>query len=69
VNAKEAALLVQPTIGQRIALVRSAGDSVFVDADLSALGDLLPILGGGATGETRVPADWCANPDFWRHVI
>lgn len=69
VNAKEAALLVQPTIGQRIALVRSAGDSVFVDADLSALGDLLPILGGGATGEARVPADWRANPDFWRHVI
>jgi hypothetical protein len=69
VNAKEAALLVQPTIGQRIALIRSAGDSVFVDADLSALGDLLPILGGGATGEARVPADWRANPDFWRHVI
>ena len=69
VNAKEAALLVQPTIGQRIALVRSAGDSVFVDADLSALGNLLPILGGGATGEARVPADWRANPDFWRHVI
>jgi len=66
VNAKEAALLVQPTIGQRIALVRSAGDSVFVDADLSALGDLLPILGGGATGEARMPADWRSNPDFWR---
>lgn len=66
VNAKEAALLVQPTIGQRIALVRSAGDSVFVDADLSALGDLLPILGGGATGEARLPADWRSNPDFWR---
>ena len=66
VNAKEAALLVQPTIGQRIALVRSAGDSVFVDADLSALGDLLPILGGGASGEARVPADWRSNPDFWR---
>ncbi|VVS98239.1 putative Type IV secretion system protein B4 [Roseovarius sp. EC-HK134] len=69
VNAKEAALLVQPTLGQRIALVRSAGDSVFVDADLSALGDLLPILCGGATGEARVPADWRTNPDFWRHVI
>lgn len=69
VNAKEATLLVQPTLGQRIALVRSASDSVFVDADLSALGDLLPILGGGATGEARVPADWRTNPNFWRHVI
>jgi type IV secretion system protein VirB4 len=66
VNAKEAALLIQPTIGQRIALIRSAGESVFVDADLSALGDLLPILGGGATGEARVSADWRNNPDFWR---
>ncbi len=37
-----------------------------VDADLSALRDLLPILGGGATGEARVPADWRSNPDFWR---
>lgn len=69
VNVKEATLLVQPTLGQRIALVRSAGDSVFVDADLSALGDLLPILGGSATGEARVPADWRTNPNFWRHVI
>ncbi len=66
VNAKEAALLTQPTIGQRIALVRSAGDSVFIDADLSTLGGLLPILGGGATGEARVSADWRSNPDFWR---
>ena len=65
VNAKEAALLVRPTIGKRIALVRSTGDSVFVDADLSAIGDLLSILSGGATGEARVPADWRSNPDFW----
>ncbi len=66
VNEKEAALLTRTTAGQRIALVRSAGDSVFVDADLSALGPLAAILGGGATGEARVPCDWRANPDFWR---
>ncbi len=66
VNEKEAALLTQTTAGQRIALVRSAGDSVFIDADLSALGHLLPILGGGRTGEEKVAADWRSDPEFWR---
>ncbi|WP_370645764.1 type IV secretion system protein B4 [Ruegeria sp. Ofav3-42] len=66
VNEKEAALLSQPTTGQRVALVRSAGDSVLVDADLSALGPLLPILGGGCSGAARVGADWRSTPEFWR---
>ncbi|MEM5469778.1 MAG: type IV secretion system protein B4 [Sulfitobacter sp.] len=66
VSEKEADLLTQPTAGQRIALVRSAGDSLFVDADLSALGDLVAILGGGRTGEAQVGSDWRTNPDFWR---
>ncbi|WP_197922807.1 type IV secretion system protein B4 [Thiosulfatihalobacter marinus] len=68
VSEKEAVLLTEPTAGQRIALVRSAGESLFVDADLSALGDLLPILGGGRTGEAQVEADWRTNPEFWRHA-
>ena len=68
VNPKEAALLTEPTIGQRIALVRSAGDSVFVDADLSALGPLLNILGGGRIGENLVGPDWRTTADFWRHL-
>ncbi len=68
VSEKEAALLTQPTAGQRVALVRSAGDSLFVDADLSALGDLLPILGGGRTGEAQVGPDWRTNPIFWRKL-
>lgn len=66
VNEKEAALLVQPTIGQRIALVRSAGESVFVDADLTALGPLLAILGGGQSGEAGLASDWRSVPGFWR---
>ncbi|MDP5218823.1 type IV secretion system protein B4 [Ruegeria sp. 2205SS24-7] len=68
VNEKEAALLTQPAAGQRIALVRSAGDSVFVDVDLTALGSLLPILGGGRAGEAQVGADWRTRPEFWRQV-
>lgn len=65
-NDKEAGLLVQPMIGTRAALVRSAGESVFIDANLSALGPLLPILGGGAAGEARVGPDWRTRKDFWR---
>ena len=66
VNEKEADLLTRPTAGQRIALIRSASDSVFIDADLSALGPLLPILGGGQSGEARLGRDWRTTPDFWR---
>lgn len=65
-NDKEAGLLVQPMIGTRAALVRSGGESVFIDANLSALGPLLPILGGGAAGEARVGTDWRTRKEFWR---
>jgi len=65
-NKKEADLLVQPTIGLRTALVRSDEDSVFINADLSALGDLLPVLGGGVTGEAHVGEGWRNRKDFWR---
>jgi type IV secretion system protein VirB4 len=65
-NEKEAELLVQPTLGLRTALVRSDEDSVFINADLSALGDLLHILGGGAIGEAHVGEGWRNRKDFWR---
>ena len=48
---KEAGLLTAPHTGTRAALVRSAGESVVVDADLAGLGPLLTILGGGSAGE------------------
>lgn len=66
---KEAQLLIQPTLGMRTALVRSAGESVFVNTDLSALGSLLKILGGGATGAAFAGDDWQTNPDFWRKAL
>ena len=65
-NDKEADLLTRPTAGQRIALVRSASDSVFIDVDLSALGPLLHLLGGGLSGEAHLSTDWRSNPDFWK---
>ncbi|WP_224826685.1 helicase HerA domain-containing protein [Cognatishimia sp. MH4019] len=66
VNEKEAALLTETTAGQRIALVRSASESVFIDADLSALGSLLTILGGGQSGAAIAGPDWRSDPTFWR---
>lgn len=66
---KEADILVQPTYGQRIALVRSDGDSTVIDADLSALGALAPILGGGPSAERLVGPEWRNTPDFWRTLL
>ena len=49
-NEKEAEFLCTPTGGLRLALLRSAGDSVFVNMDLGALGPLLrcSVVGGPA---------------------
>ena len=66
VDEKEARLLTQPATGSRAALVRSAGESVVVDADLAALGPLLTVLGGGAAGEALAGPGWRERPDFWR---
>ena len=63
---KEARLLTQAATGSRAALVRSAGESVVVDADLAALGPMLTILGGGSAGEARAGLGWRERPDFWR---
>ncbi|MGQ0563542.1 MAG: type IV secretion system protein B4 [Gemmobacter sp.] len=67
-NEKEAEFLCTPTGGLRLALLRSAGDSVFVNMDLSALGPLLAVLGGGRTGEDRAPFNWRDTPDFWKEM-
>jgi len=40
--------------------------AVPVDADLSALGANLTILGGMEKGEALVGADYRNRPDFWR---
>jgi type IV secretion system protein VirB4 len=67
-NEKEAEFLCTPTGGLRLALLRSAGDSVFVNMDLTALGAHLAVLGGGRSGEDRAPHDWRDSPDFWRDM-
>lgn len=67
-NEKEAEFLCTPTGGLRLALLRSAGDSVFVNMDLSALGSCLTVLGGGRSGEDHAPKDWRQVSDFWRRM-
>lgn len=67
-NDNEAAFLCAGAGGHRIALLRSSGDSVFVDFDLSGLGDALTVLGGGSTGEEKAPIGWRDNPDFWKEM-
>ena len=67
-NLKEQEFLTNPAFGLRTALVRSAGDSVFLNVDLSALRELVPVLGGGEAGAQLVPADWRTNPNFWKEV-
>ncbi|MEO8243563.1 MAG: type IV secretion system protein B4 [bacterium] len=67
-NEKEAEFLCTPTGGLRLALLRSAGDSVFVNMDLAPLGSLLTVLGGGRTGEDRAPFAWRETQDFWKDM-
>ncbi|MBO9468245.1 VirB3 family type IV secretion system protein [Tropicibacter sp. R15_0] len=68
-NESEAAFLCAGAGGARIALIRSAGDSVFVDYDLSGLGGALTVLGGGRTGEEKAPHGWRQNPQFWKEML
>jgi type IV secretion system protein VirB4 len=49
-----------------LALIRDDQGSIVVDADLSALGPTLTILGGMEKGEALVGADYRDRPDFWR---
>ena len=42
--------------------------AVVIDADLSALGPLVTILGGMEKGEALVGSDYRDRPDFWRVI-
>lgn len=64
-NEAEASLASSAISGRKL-LVKSAGDSVLLDVDLSALGPALAILGGGAAGERLTGPGWRRDPEFWR---
>ena len=59
-------MLLNTGSDSRLALIRDDSGSVVVDADLSALGQHLTILGGMEKGEALVGADYRERPDFWR---
>lgn len=63
---KELDVLLNTGSNSRLALVRDDQGSIVVDADLSALGPNLTILGGMEKGEALVGADYRGRPDFWR---
>ena len=65
-HQKELDVLLNVGTRSRLALVRDDQGSVVIDADLSALGPLLTVLGGMEKGEQLVGADYRQRPDFWR---
>lgn len=69
VNDRESDFLSSPTGGMRLALVRSGPDSVFINTDLSVLGGLTTVLGGGKTGDEKAPYGWRENENFWKDML
>jgi type IV secretion system protein VirB4 len=65
-SEKELDVLLGVGSASRLALVRDDRGAVVIDADLSALGPLVTILGGMEKGETLVGADYRDRSDFWR---
>jgi type IV secretion system protein VirB4 len=63
---KELDVLLNTGSDSRLALIRDDQGSIVVDADLSALGPNLTILGGMEKGEALVGSDYRNRPDFWR---
>jgi len=63
---KELDVLLGVGSASRLALVRDDRGAVVIDADLSALGPLVTILGGMEKGEALVGSDYRDRPDFWR---
>ena len=65
-SEKELDVLLGVGSASRLALVRDDRGSVVIDADLSALGPLVTILGGMEKGEALVGPDYRDRTDFWR---
>ncbi len=65
-SEKELDVLLGVGSASRLALVRDDRGTVVIDADLSALGPLVTILGGMEKGEALVGPDYRDRPDFWR---
>ncbi len=62
----ETAFLTDGRHKGRIALLRSHTQSTLLDVDLSPLGPLLTVLGGGRAGWNKFGEDYATRPYFWR---
>ena len=65
-HEKELSVLLESSPASRVGLVRDDQGSVCINANLSALGPLLTVLGGMEKGEQLVGADYRQRPAFWR---
>lgn len=66
-NKKEGEFLTSPHgYSSRTALLQSSGDSVHINMDLTCLGGLLQILGGGVSVEKSLNTGWETDPQFWK---
>ena len=62
----ELSFIVGKSSQGRKALHRTENGSTILDVDLSRLGSLLTVLGGGASGTSKFGDDYRDRPDFWR---
>ena len=64
---RELAFACTSGLEYRLALIRSGDTSVIANMDLSALGGLMSVLGGGP-GDAWASSDWRDNPTFWKEI-
>ena len=62
----EVGFVLAGVTGKRAVLMRSTRGSSVLNVDLTALGPLLTVLGGGAAGEAAFGKDFETKPDFWK---
>lgn len=62
----EVAFATSSGAGNRFVLIRSDGESAICDLDLSSIGPLLRVLGGGKGEEA--PSGWRDDANFWRDI-
>lgn len=65
-NDGELSFILGKAVQGRKALHRTKTGSTILDVDLSRLGPLLTVLGGGASGTNKFGDDYRERPDFWR---
>ena len=65
----ELGFVLSGEIGRRLVLYRSSRGSTVLDVDLSALGPLLTVLGGGRAGQAAFGDDYAQRPKFWRQEV